>query len=177
MVVKLKSQHAGFTIIETMFAIAIGGIIILLVFEAIPALNRSGHNHSRRQDVATILEAVSHYEVSHSGNVPDSCYGDVDDPPNDLLGCKTAFLGNTQLKFYPMTDITFTPQSSDSSATYTSGSFLPETRDTIVSVTNYHRCNESVDKNTQNAAGYFDVIALYFVEKSGGQYELQCQQL
>src|ERR1700679_1776700 len=62
----------GFTIAETMIVLAAAGVILLIVLEAVPALERSGQNNQRRQDVQQILAAVSHYELNNGGNMPSS---------------------------------------------------------------------------------------------------------
>ena len=49
-------QSSGFTIIEVLIVLAIGGIILLMIFEAIPALQRGSRNSQRKQEVSSILQ-------------------------------------------------------------------------------------------------------------------------
>src|SRR4051812_37120462 len=66
---KLK-QKEGFTIIEVLIVLAIAGLILLIVFLAVPALQRNSRNTQRRNDVAGILGAVSEYANNTNGSFP-----------------------------------------------------------------------------------------------------------
>src|SRR5262249_21749913 len=82
------TNQKGFTVMETMIVLAIGGMIFTIVFLAVPALTRSNRNNQRRQDVQAILEAVSRYELNDSGKFPDDC-GDVSQPACSRPGGST----------------------------------------------------------------------------------------
>ena len=43
------SEQKGFTIIEVMIVLAIAGLIILIVFLAVPALQRNGRNTQQKR--------------------------------------------------------------------------------------------------------------------------------
>lgn len=60
----------GFTIIEVVLVLAIGGLIFLMVFIALPALQRSQRNTQREDDMARILTAVQDYQTNNSGKTP-----------------------------------------------------------------------------------------------------------
>ena len=49
MLSKLKKSNQGFTIIEVMIVLAIAGLILLIVFLAVPALQRNGRNTTKKQ--------------------------------------------------------------------------------------------------------------------------------
>ena len=66
---KLKKQQ-GFTIIETMIVLAIAGLIMLIVFLAVPALQRSTRNTQRKNDAGNILTAIGNYVSNNNGQVP-----------------------------------------------------------------------------------------------------------
>ena len=66
-----KNNKKGFTIIEVVLVLAIAGLIFLMVFIALPALQRSQRNTRRRQDMARILSAFNDYQANNSGNMPD----------------------------------------------------------------------------------------------------------
>src|SRR5258708_33888221 len=111
-------KTAGYTIVELMFVLAIAGIILLLVFEAIPALQRSSRNNQRKQDISTILHAVSQYELANSGNYPLDCNNLVNPTtcdmdrgssqyPNDYFLKRTM----NKLTFYHAGDISLTAHS------------------------------------------------------------------
>lgn len=59
-------QRKAFTIIEVVLVLAIAGLIFLMVFIALPALQRSQRNTRRRQDLARIATAVNDYQSSNS---------------------------------------------------------------------------------------------------------------
>ena len=62
----------GFTIIEVVLVLAIAGLIFLMVFVALPALQRSQRDTQRRDDMARVLSQLAQYQANNSGNVPDS---------------------------------------------------------------------------------------------------------
>ena len=57
----MTKNKKGFTIIEVVLVLAIAGLIFLMVFIALPALQRSQRNTRRRQDMARILSAFNDY--------------------------------------------------------------------------------------------------------------------
>ena len=66
--VKNRKQE-GFTIIEVLIVLAIAGLILLIVFLAVPALQRNSRNTSRTNDVARISAAVSDWVGNNQGLV------------------------------------------------------------------------------------------------------------
>ena len=69
----------GFTIIELVLVLAIAGLIFLMVFMALPALQRSQRNTQREDDLARVLTAVNQYQANNNGKVPfDGTSGNVD---------------------------------------------------------------------------------------------------
>ncbi len=66
---KLKNQR-GFTIIEVLIVLAIAGLILLIVFLAVPALQRNQRNTGRKQDAARFGTAVNNYVSNNSGKLP-----------------------------------------------------------------------------------------------------------
>jgi prepilin-type N-terminal cleavage/methylation domain-containing protein len=66
---KLKDQK-GFTIIEVLIVLAIAGLILLIVFLAVPALQRNSRNTQRKNDVQNILGGLSEYVNNNSGQLP-----------------------------------------------------------------------------------------------------------
>ncbi len=59
-------QRKAFTIIEVVLVLAIAGLIFLMVFIALPALQRSQRNTRRRQDMARIATAVNDYQSNNN---------------------------------------------------------------------------------------------------------------
>ena len=66
-----KNNKKGFTIIEVVLVLAIAGLIFLMVFIALPALQRSQRNTRRRQDMARILSAFNDYQANNNGKMPE----------------------------------------------------------------------------------------------------------
>ena len=66
----MTKNKKGFTIIEVVLVLAIAGLIFLMVFIALPALQRSQRNTRRRQDMARILSAVTDYQSNNGGKSP-----------------------------------------------------------------------------------------------------------
>jgi prepilin-type N-terminal cleavage/methylation domain-containing protein len=54
-----KSDSKGFTIIEVMIVLAIAGLILLIVFLAVPALQRNSRNTQRKNDVGRVGSAAT----------------------------------------------------------------------------------------------------------------------
>jgi prepilin-type N-terminal cleavage/methylation domain-containing protein len=65
-----KNNKEGFTIIEVMIVLAIAGLILLIVFLAVPALQRNARNTDRKNDVASLGSAVSEYIDNQNGTLP-----------------------------------------------------------------------------------------------------------
>ncbi len=55
----LKSKNQGFTIIEVLIVLAIAGLIMLIVFLAVPALQRNSRNNARNSDGSRWVSAVT----------------------------------------------------------------------------------------------------------------------
>ena len=66
----MTKSKKGFTIIEVVLVLAIAGLIFLMVFIALPALQRSQRNTRRRSDMARILSAFTEYQSNNGGRMP-----------------------------------------------------------------------------------------------------------
>ncbi|MGH7234275.1 MAG: type II secretion system protein [Candidatus Saccharimonadales bacterium] len=66
---KLKNRK-GFTIIEIMIVLAIAGLIMLIVFLAVPALQRTSRNTSRKNDDGNFNSALSTWVSNNNGTLP-----------------------------------------------------------------------------------------------------------
>lgn len=65
-----KNNKRGFTIIEVVLVLAIAGLIFLMVFVALPALQRSQRDTQRRDDMARFSSQLSQYQTNNNGAVP-----------------------------------------------------------------------------------------------------------
>jgi prepilin-type N-terminal cleavage/methylation domain-containing protein len=58
---RMSGHQRGFTIIEILVVIAIGGIILLIVFGAVPAMNRNQRNYERKHAVEYVASQLDSY--------------------------------------------------------------------------------------------------------------------
>jgi len=65
-------KEDGFTIIEVLIVLAIAGLIMLIVFLAVPALQRNSRNTQRKNDAANYLSAVNEFMNNNNGKVPSA---------------------------------------------------------------------------------------------------------
>jgi prepilin-type N-terminal cleavage/methylation domain-containing protein len=161
----LKKRTEGFTIIEVLIVLAIAGLILLVVFLAVPALQRNGRNTTRRSDVSKALGAVGELSSSNGGRPPATA---------DLTALANAANlsdGTTLAAAIP---------------TSRAAIVTPPGADEILIVTGV-RCDPAYAHLTSAAptvgqwrlevlAGTVkSVVALYSVEASGGNRTTQCQ--
>ena len=67
---KLNNKESGFTIIEVVLVLAIAGLIFLVVFLALPALQRSQRDTQRRSDLGRMLAALETRASNNNGDYP-----------------------------------------------------------------------------------------------------------
>lgn len=67
-----KLVTKGFTIIEVVLVLAIAGLIFLMVFIALPALQSGQRDTARKSDVSNVASAVTSYTNNNRGKFPDT---------------------------------------------------------------------------------------------------------
>lgn len=67
-----KQTIKGFTIIEVVLVLAIAGLIFLMVFIALPALQAGQRDTARKNDVGVVASAVNSYVSNNKGQYPSS---------------------------------------------------------------------------------------------------------
>ena len=73
MLKQIRKNNQGFTIIEVMIVLAIAGLILLVVFLAVPALQRSQRNSARKTDASRIAAGIVDFTSNSStGALPIS---------------------------------------------------------------------------------------------------------
>ena len=65
-----KNNKKGFTIIEVVLVLAIAGLIFLMVFLALPALQRSQRDTQRKNDASRLRAAVTDFSSNNRGSLP-----------------------------------------------------------------------------------------------------------
>ena len=66
-----RQNKQGFTIIEVVLVLAIAALIFLMVFIALPALQRNQRDTQRKDDVGRLMTAVNNYQSNNRGKLPD----------------------------------------------------------------------------------------------------------
>lgn len=69
---KQLNNKKGFTIIEVVLVLAIGGMIFLMVFLGFPALRRSSNDNQRFRDLSRLQNALAKYQENNRGALPDA---------------------------------------------------------------------------------------------------------
>ena len=60
-----NDNKKGFTIIEVVLVLAIAGLIFAMVFIALPALQRSQRDQSRKSDISTVAAAINNWNSAN----------------------------------------------------------------------------------------------------------------
>jgi prepilin-type N-terminal cleavage/methylation domain-containing protein len=64
-----KTNEKGFTIIEVLIVLAIAGLIMVIVFLAVPALQRNSRNTQRSNDASRTIAAINECTNNNNGNL------------------------------------------------------------------------------------------------------------
>lgn len=83
-------RERGFTIIEVVLVLAIAALIFLIVFLAVPALQRNQRDTQRRSDVGRLVAQTQNYQSNRRGALPL----DPTNPPGFAQGVATVFYNN-----------------------------------------------------------------------------------
>jgi len=144
-----NNKWQGFTIIEVLMVLAIGGLMITMVFAAIPFITRSNQNNQRKDDVAILLQRVSDYRLHNSGAFPGSAT-DLD------------LSGINKLKFYDSnSNVSIIDNRQDLA--------VANTDITKVKIYNYSLCDtDSARYGSTVAGGSRDIVALFALDKGSG---------
>lgn len=67
---KQQNKTKGFTIIEVVLVLAIAGLIFLMVFIALPALQRNQRDTARKNVIGSITSQMNNYQSNSRGKVP-----------------------------------------------------------------------------------------------------------
>jgi prepilin-type N-terminal cleavage/methylation domain-containing protein len=176
----MTKNKKGFTIIEVVLVLAIAGLIFLMVFIALPALQRSQRNTQRKDDISRIITAINDYQSNNSGKSPfksvDS--GDIKDKNGNAnvvkfisryiegdASIQNPFDSHPQFSDPNGESYTFTIHKGSSGNGNGTGITSTDV-DNVIHVFKYAGCG--ADENTYNySAGGSDVALFYVME--GGQ--------
>ena len=70
MSINTKKLTKGFTIIEVLIVLAIAGLILAIVFLAVPALQRNSRNTAIKTDASGIVAGVNDFIANNQGQMP-----------------------------------------------------------------------------------------------------------
>jgi prepilin-type N-terminal cleavage/methylation domain-containing protein len=152
---KAHDSNRGFTIIEVLIVLAIAGLILLIVFLAVPALQRNSRNTAIKNDVQNVVGGVSEYQGANNGALPKSV---TSDGSGSVTYKGSSTTGNeTSIKIQGSTEVT-TVTAAPTSA--------PEPG--IVNVVLGKKCN-SDDPNPR-------AVSAYYAIETSGDTVLQCTE-
>jgi hypothetical protein len=146
-------------------------------------LDRSSRNNQRKQDIQTILEAVSNYELDDSANFPTACGIGGSPPLCDKAGGgpnpNDYFMqyAENRLTIYQPNNISSNPQTTTDRVNQPALTAPNDTQ--VVEIFNYELCsNTTLGAATIQGAGYSDIVALYALESGNTTTVIpQCEQL
>ena len=112
------NKEKGFTIIEVVLVLAIAALIFLMVFIALPALQRSQRDTQRKNDVARVQTAIQSYQSNNRNALP------ADAEFNSILIPKYLTVGGDSFADPNGDDYRFTPGTAPD-AFVTEGDYAP----------------------------------------------------
>jgi len=92
----VPSNKKGFTIIEVVLVLAIAGLIFLVVFLALPALQRSQRDSQRKSDLGRTMSQVTAWQSNKQGVLPTSAEWNTT--------FKTSYMTNSNQQFADPSD-------------------------------------------------------------------------
>lgn len=180
MLKNLKKRSEGFTIIEVLIVLAIAGLILLIVFLAIPALQRNNRNTQRKNFVSSALGALQEVTNNNNGVLTTTA---TTTQPAQLQAVSGVYAGQIDYSVVPVG---------------TAGAALTAAQPVIqAQIRNGYKCNAayngSITATTANFAGIAagnaatnpvtttqatarNIVVLYGVETNNNTYQLLCQE-
>lgn len=148
----LKKKQEGFTIVEVMIVLAIAGLIILVVFLAVPALQRNSRNTQRNNDASLIGSAVNECLNNRNGQ-STSC-----DETTEI----SQYLDTSKLRQL---------------TTVAASTAMPTNTTTAANIAFGRKCNADGSAATTTGANSRSVALLYNTENTSGGAVNRCQEI
>ncbi len=178
---KLKTPNSdGFTIIEVMIVLAIAALILLIVFLAVPALQRSQRNTSRKSDAGRVSSAINDFVSNNNGQLPGGSTGSTWN-----TDCSTILNDAGSLSQYNSSN-NFTCGASSSLASGAANKFEEQYGTTTMNAVSGQAmvldenatcpATASTTPATQSATTPRQAALLYAVEPSSGSWTWDCIQ-
>lgn len=90
----MKSKN-GFTIIEVVLTLAIAGLIFLMVFVALPTLQRNQRDTQRKRDLSMIMSKLTTFRANNKGRLPTATSDECNRPAESRrAACYANFVDN-----------------------------------------------------------------------------------
>ena len=157
------NNKKGFTIIEVLIVLAIAGLILLIVFLAVPALQRNSRNTQAKNEAASVLGAYSEFVNNNNGKAPTA--GASSSSGSDA----SKILANSKLQ-----NVTLITVENEN------GTTLPTSTGVVLKLG--AKCTSATGANTATALGTLtdpgagrQVALVYTIEDSSGTI-LACQE-
>lgn len=149
-----KTNEKGFTIIEVVLVLAIAGLIFLMVFLALPALQRNQRDQQRQGDLGRLISAAQTYKSNNQGK-----------RPADLGGTGTTnLIGSTYLENFV----------SPAGTAYTLAAGGTTVVPNATAPTNENTIMYYANRTCTSATATSGKMAVVIWQENGGQY---CQEL
>ncbi len=98
---KKRKLYEGFTIIEVVLVLAIAGLIFLMVFLALPALQRAQRDTQRKQTISRIAAALEQARINKRGAAIDDYNGQLESfVQNYLRPYESEYIDPSTGRFY-----------------------------------------------------------------------------
>lgn len=163
---KNTDKTSGFTIIEVMIVLAIAALILLIVFLAVPALERNSRNLQRKNDASAIANGIASFIADNAGEDPISlsrssniliispCYQE-----DDINDCSipNPVQEDVKLGFYNPVNVTIEDVPSD----------MENNADNVIIDVGYG-CNSTDTQATPGPYQHQTDSVLYALENNGG---------
>ena len=86
----VQKQEKGFTIIEVVLVLAIAALIFLMIFVALPALQRGQRDTARKNDANAVASQLNAFRSNNNGRLPTAGVGTGD--AKNFAGFKANYL-------------------------------------------------------------------------------------
>ena len=151
----MLKNNKGFTIIEVLIVLAIAGVIMLVVFLAVPALQRNSRNTQRTNDAAQIVSSINECLTNRNGQVT-SCIN---------TGTSSTGIGD-YLDQSKLRQLTTLPAATANFSTATGTAMTTPANNSSVSIAYGRSCNSAGTLDQAGTPRQFAI--LYLVETTAG---------
>jgi prepilin-type N-terminal cleavage/methylation domain-containing protein len=160
-----SNKQRGFTIIEVALVLAVAALIFLVVFLAVPALQRNQRNDAIKRDISAVVTAVTTYTSNNNTTPADGTIATTDTTPTGTPADLLKYIDKTS------NNVT-TIKVEGSAGTYV---YAAPTKGTIKVIAGY-KCGSApaVAPTTTNATAR-SIAVVGVVELSGTNTETYCQ--